>query len=223
MIFANGRWAKTLVTGRRSRMAGLLQGHTGPAPGAAGYWGRDAKNKRVWVPSGTPGDAAGPAATLKLYVESENQEREMVQAQQLAEEHRARKASYVNCFRNFTPRSDSAMTSRSKVSLASSIAFSNNPWEGKPKIGGTPVYMKVGSRCFKAPSFEPADCQYERTPPPDIPHTSTSQGTPPCALLSACRRLVTMPCCCVRARNRCARHALATEATEACSAKTRPT
>lgn len=183
----------------------MLEGQTGPAPGAAGYWGRDAKNKRVWVTSGTPGDAADPAATLKLYVESEKQERERVQAQR-AEEQRARRAPYVNSFRNFTPRSDSAMTSRSKVSLASSIAFSNNPWEGKPKIGGTPVYMKVGSRSLKAPSFEPADCQYERTPPPDIPHMSTSQGTPPCAPPYACSRPVTLPLPAVRARNRCARH-----------------
>jgi hypothetical protein len=199
----------------------MLQGQTGPAPGAAGYWGRDAKNKRVWITSGTPGDAADPADALKLYVESDKQERERVQAHQRAEEQRARRAPYVNCFRNFTPRSDSAMTSRSKVSLASSIAFSNNPWEGKPKIGGAPVYMKVGSRSLKAPSFEPADCQYERTPPPEIPHTSTSQGTPPCAPPNACRRPVTLPVPSVVFVLEIV--ALATDAREACSNKTRPT
>lgn len=68
------------------------------------------------------------------------------------------------------------MTARSNMSLASSIAFSNNPWTNKPSIGGLQVYTRVGSRVFKAQSFEVADSYYQRACPPDTPHTSTAQG-----------------------------------------------
>ena len=167
----------------------MQPGQTAPAPGAAGYWGRDAKNKRVWVPADGPRDELGPA-TVQAYLAGEQQARGREHARQRAEEQRRGRPPYVNCFRNFTPRSDSALTSRSQASLASSIAFSNNPWEGKPKIGGTHVYTRVGSLCFRAPSFEPADCRYERTRPPDIPNTSTSQGA------SAPARAAARQCCC---------------------------
>ena len=154
----------------------MQQGQPEPAPtqGVAGYWGRDLKNKRVWI-----GDTngCGQPATIQAYVDAE--QAKLFSARQMDKEHSQewrKKRPFVLCFKNFAPRSESSMTARSAASLASSIAFSNNPWEANPRIGGSHVYTKVGSRVFKASSFEPADSYYERTRPPNIPNTSTNMG-----------------------------------------------
>lgn len=84
------------------------------------------------------------------------------QADQKQADEWRNKRPFVLCFKN--------------MSLASSIAFSNNSWTNKPSIGGSQVYTRVGSRVFKAQSFEAADSYYQRARPPDIPHTSTAQG-----------------------------------------------
>lgn len=135
---------------------------------AGGYWARDKKNARVWVES-----TVQQPRTVQSYVEG-------VQTREKQDLHRAdewrSKRPFVLCYKNITPRPESSMTARSNVSLASSIAFSNNPWARTPRIGGSHVYTRVGSRVFKAKSFEPADNHYERTQPPSIPHISTNQG-----------------------------------------------
>jgi hypothetical protein len=143
---------------------------SGGTAAAGGFWGRDKKNARVWVESATQQQPH----TVQSYVEG-------VQAKaKQADQHRVDewrvKRPYVLSFKNITPRPESSMTARSNVSLASSIAFSNNPWANTPRIGGTHVYTRVGSVTYKAKSFEPADNYYERTQPPNIPHTSTNQG-----------------------------------------------
>lgn len=137
---------------------------------AGGYWGRDKKNARVWVES----KKRQQPGTVQSYVEG-MQARATQADQQCAEEWR-NKRPFVLCYKNITPRPESSMTARSNASLASSIAFSNNPWANTPRIGGTQVYTRVGSRIYKAKSFEPVDSYYERTRPPNIPHTSTNQG-----------------------------------------------
>lgn len=157
----------------------MQEGQTAAAPGAGGYWGRDIKNARVWVSTCSQ---QAQNATVKDYIDGgRTQAVQSMLARQAdqkqADEWRS-KRPYVLCFKNInsTPRPESSMTARSNISLASSIAFSNNPWTNTPRIGGTHVYTKVGSRVFRAQSFEPADHHYERTRPPDIPNTSTAQG-----------------------------------------------
>ena len=144
-------------------------GHGNGHAAAGGYWARDKKNARVWVES----TVQQQPHTVQSYVEG-------VQTREKQDQHRAdewrSKRPFVLCYKNITPRPESSMTARSNVSLASSIAFSNNPWARTPRIGGSQVYTRVGSRVFKAKSFEPADNHYERTQPPSIPHISTNQG-----------------------------------------------
>jgi hypothetical protein len=145
---------------------------TASGNGAKGYWGRDQKNARVWVSTVSP-------TTIKSYAEQiddKHQERHFGNVgHQNASADRRDRRPFVLCFRSMSPRSETSLTARSTTSLASSIAFSNNPWQGKPRIGGTQLYSKVGSRVVRASSFEPADSHFERTRPPDIPNFSTSQ------------------------------------------------
>jgi len=151
-------------------------GQTDAAPGAKGYWGRNHKNARVWV------DASNSANTISVYAEGRERPEDQSQkggAQEADEKQMEQWRStrpFVLCYQTCSPRSESMMSARSRTSQTSSIAFSNDARAGMPRVGSQHIYSKIGSINFKARAIEPAENCYERTLPPAIPNTSTSQG-----------------------------------------------